>query len=318
MIINSTGLSASEKDIIEREFPVTDKGILILTSDLGSIDIQGSDTDKVSVTIHREIRSNNDEKIDQEKDRLNITFDQSGNDIKLNVDYDRIKNNSIFSPKNLTRLNFKITVPLVFDINTSTAGGYIEVKDIKGQLQCKSSGGHIEVYRISGRTDIRTSGGHINANVIKGSIYAHTSGGHIIVGAVEGDMELKTSGGSIDVVDSYGAVRARTSGGGISIEGVEGHVDARTSGGSIRVVLVGQISEDCFLSTSGGEVVAKVDPALNAEINAITSGGHVSTNLPVRVAGKTRNSRLKGTLNNGGKELTLKTSGGDIRLEAIH
>jgi len=69
------------------------------------------------------------------------------------------------------------------------------------------------------------------------------------------------------------------------------------------------------LETSGGAVTARIAANAAFELDAETSGGGVSSDLPVTVIGKTEPDRLKGAVNGGGKLVRLHTSGGSIRVE---
>ena len=52
-------------------------------------------------------------------------------------------------------------------------------------------------------------------------------------------------------------------------------------------------------------------------VDARTSGGRVSTELPVTsvVQGEQKKQELRGKINGGGRLLTTRTSGGSVRLE---
>jgi hypothetical protein len=131
------------------------------------------------------------------------------------------------------------------------------------------------------------------------------------------NLDLETSGGGISVADLSGDVRAQTSGGSIRIGRIDGAVSAQTSGGGIDL---SGTSRDAQLSTSGGSIsVGDVTVALAGELrlnlDASASGGTVRTDMPVSVLGTIGKSEVKGSINGGGPVVTLRTSGGSIRLE---
>jgi hypothetical protein len=51
------------------------------------------------------------------------------------------------------------------------------------------------------------------------------------------------------------------------------------------------------------------------DLDASTSAGRVSSDVPVTVVGKVARDRLKGTVNGGGKSLVLRSSAGSIHLK---
>lgn len=145
--------------------------------------------------------------------------------------------------------------------------------------------------------DLNTGGGSIEIMDLNGNVDAFTSGGSIQLGQIKGDVAVKTSGGSIQVED------------------VAGNIDANTSGGSIKAVISEQPTKDCRLRTSGGSVTAYLNPSIKVDLNASTSGGRVRSEF--NVDGTTKKSKIKGTINGGGPELYLKTSGGSVSIKEI-
>ena len=116
-----------------------------------------------------------------------------------------------------------------------------------------------------------------------------TSGGSISVADVEGEHDIRTSGGSLNFDHLSGTTKAHTSGGSINVNDYQGQLDANTSGGSIRV----DGSEgEAVLETSGGSINLE---NIRGSLEAHTSGGSIRANVEEL-----------------GKFLTLKTSGGGI------
>ena len=145
--------------------------------------------------------------------------------------------------------------------------------------------------------DLRTGGGSINLSKLRGQVEAYTSGGSIRLGHIEGDVNVKTSGGSIKV------------------EEVAGNINAHTSGGSIKATITKQPTKDCKLTTSGGSVTAYLSPSIAVDLVASTSGGTVGSEFDVN--GSLKKQSLKGTINGGGPQLVLKTSGGSVRVKKL-
>jgi DUF4097 and DUF4098 domain-containing protein YvlB len=109
---------------------------------------------------------------------------------------------------------------------------------------------------------------------------------------------------------------ANTSGGGITIDDARDTVIANTAAGSITASFSAQPHEDCRLTTSAGGIDLRLAPTLTFDVEARTSGGDVTTELPIvsTVVGRQHSGVLQGKLNGGGKTLLLKTSAGNISL----
>ena len=145
--------------------------------------------------------------------------------------------------------------------------------------------------------DLDTSGGSINIENLKGKVDAYTSGGSISVENAQGDVDIKTSGGSLDLVN------------------IIGKINAKTSGGSIKLKLPTNPTKDSKLKTSGGSITAYLAKGVAVNLSAKTSGGRVSSEFDVN--GTTKKRSIVGTINGGGPELILKTSGGSVRIKEI-
>lgn len=142
--------------------------------------------------------------------------------------------------------------------------------------------------------DVNTAGGSIKVEDLNGNVDAQTSGGSISLGDIDGDVDVHTSGGSIRV------------------DSVNGDIDANTSGGSIHVEFKQQITKDAKLTTSGGSITAYLPADIQLDIDASTSGGSVRSEFDVD--GKVKKRSIRGEINGGGPELTLRTSGGSVKI----
>jgi hypothetical protein len=93
-------------------------------------------------------------------------------------------------------------------------------------------------------------------------------------------------------------------------------VQAATAGGSIDAGLESG-SAGGSLETSGGSIRVRIDPAANLLLQASSSGGSVSTEIPMSSVTRKSRTSLEGTLGKGGEKLVLETSGGSVRIEPL-
>ena len=297
-------ISADAKAGITRtwneSYDVGPGGTLYIESDLGSITIESNSGNKVEIEVTARLKTNNEDKANDILEDLNIDFEQDGDDVSI---FSEFKNRKTWSLWGVTgssmALEFRVSVPKEYNLDLFTAGGNIEVDDLKGDIR------------------VETSGGSLSFRSIEGLIEGKTSGGSIALLECNGDVDIKTSGGSITIGDVEGDVQAHTSGGSINVNEVKGVLNASTSGGSIKARINGQPADNCRLTTSGGSVTVYLNRDINIDIDASTSAGHVDTDFPVTIRGKVRKSSLKGQVNEGGPELYLRTSAGNINILEI-
>lgn len=215
------------------------------------------------------------------------------------------------------RLRFEVHVPRRTGVAVQTAGGSVQITGLEGGARIHTSGGGLRLMNIGGDVEARTSGGPIRIQDVRGSVQARTAGGGIDVASVGGRVEVSTSGGSIRIDGSGGDVSARTSGGAIQVDQAGGRVEARTSGGPIRVRFAPGNGHGGALHTSGGSVQAAIDPTTAVSIDAVASGGRVTSDLAMNTWGESRRSALRADLNGGGPVLQMHTSGGPVRISGL-
>jgi hypothetical protein len=166
--------------------------------------------------------------------------------------------------------------------------------------------------------DIRTGGGDVKVNHLEGDTNLETSGGDVKVSGLKGNLTARTSGGDMELRDVTGDVSVKTSGGDITLENARGRVEARTSGGDVTASLARGNAKGGEIETSGGDIELRLDPAINLSLDASTSSGEVTSNLPhLSVTGEISSSRLRGTLGSGGETLRVHTNGGSVHISAL-
>ncbi len=309
LMICLLSLTALAEDI-ERTFQVKEGGTLTVVSDLGSIEIETGDNDKVEILVRKRGGWDDDE---DDEPRFEVEFEQNGNDVEVRGEYKTRYRNWNRSPK----VRFMIKVPTKFDVDLETSGGGIEVGDLVGEVRARTSGGSLAFGNITGPVRGRTSGGSIVLDGCKGKADVSTSGGSIKIGEVDGDVDASTSGGSISIDRSKGNVVASTSGGSISVDEVMGDIDASTSGGSVTAHISQQPKGECRLETSGGNVSVYLAKDIAVDLDAKANGGRVTSDFKVSLAGELRKTRMRGEINGGGPKLYLRTSSGTVRIREL-
>jgi hypothetical protein len=223
------------------------------------------------------------------------------------------------------------------------AGRTIEIKGVNGDVRAEASqGNEVEVTAIkTGRrsdpkgVEIRVveheggvticavypnadssrpntcepdEGGHMNVNnndvevafnvrVPQGVRFSgRTVNGGIETGALGSDVDAKTVNGSIKV-SAAGVVRAKT---------VNGSITASLGRADWNGLL--------DFKTVNGTITLDLPSSTSAEVKAETLNGDIATDFPLTLQGRISRRHLNGTIGSGGRELSLKTVNGSIRL----
>jgi hypothetical protein len=281
---------------VEKTFTVQPGGTLHIDTQGGEIRVTPSADGVVKVTARERIRANSEEEADELLKKLDLTIEQTGNDVSASAKYESQMPGFHFGSWPPVNVDFIVAVPASFSSDLHTSGGGITVGDLAGKVNARTSGGGIKLGKLGSTVEARTSGGSVTLDEARGAVVLHSSGGSITVGRVLGPAEISTSGGDI------------------KIDSVEGSVQAHTSGGSVRAGIAGALKDDCVLSTSGGSVKVNVDKSAAFRLDASTSGGDVDAEgITITMEKSNRShSRLAGSVNGGGPLLKLRSSGGDI------
>jgi DUF4097 and DUF4098 domain-containing protein YvlB len=277
---------AAAESRIEKNLDLQPGGRFNLESEVGSVTVTGSAQSGAHIVI-------TSDRVDLESE-LEFTFTSVGGWASVTA---RRKHESEWGHS--ISAHFEIEVPTETRTEIHTGGGGITLSGLRGASEVKTSGGSIEITGLTG------------------TLEAYTSGGPIRLREVTGDAHVGTSGGPIDAESVDGNLRAHTSGGGIRINRVSGYVEAKTSGGPIHATYTPGNRHGGVLETSGGSIELAIDSSANLNLDASTSGGSVSSDIPVRTSGTLGHSRIQGEIGSGGEELRLHTSGGSIHIHAL-
>lgn len=268
---------------VEKSFTVQAGGKLHIETQGGAVHVERGGDGVVKVTARERIRADSDAEADDILKKLDLTIEQSGNDVSASSKYESQPLGIHWGSWPPVQVDFIVTVPASFG------------------------------------TDLHTSGGGITVGDLDAPVFARTSGGGIKLGKIGANIDAHTSGGSVSLESSTGEVKLRTSGGNITVGRVDGPASLETSGGSIRAGVKGPLKNDCVLSTSGGSVKVTVDKTAAFQLDASTSGGSVDAGgLTITLEKSDRHrSRLAGSVNGGGPLLKLRSSGGNIDVSTM-
>lgn len=130
------------------------------------------------------------------------------------------------------------------------------------------------------------------------------------------NVAIDNVNGSVSLKDVTGEAELETTNGRIEVTNCSGVVDASTTNGAINVELVSVTAgKSMRFDTTNGRITLSVPATLAAEVNAATTNGSVSSDLPLSTSKFSRTS-VRGTLNGGGPEIRLRTTNGGITIKS--
>jgi DUF4097 and DUF4098 domain-containing protein YvlB len=293
--------TVSAETRVERTLKLEPGGRFRLDSDVGAIVLRG----KSGAGAHVVFDSSRDL-----SDELDIRFDEKPGEAVVTA---KNRHHRWFEGFR-GRVEITVEVPQETTVDLHTAGGSIRVSDVTRAVKLRTSGGSLTAEHVSGGLDGDTSGGSVHVRDIAGNARVRTSGGSIDAARIRGPLDADTSGGSVRIDDVSGDLKAHSSGGPIRVTNADGRVDADTSGGGVEVTFAKGNGHGGRIESSGGGVTVTLDPSVRLDIDA--HGERVESDIPIETRTFSRES-LRGTLNGGGPELRLETSGGSVHIRSL-
>lgn len=173
-------------------------------------------------------------------------------------------------------------------------------------------------YDLLVPTDTRltstTGSGDVSVEGIRGPVNARSGSGDLKLRSLTGDVSLKTGSGDAQLEKiSAGQVEVETGSGDVELRELECAMRVRTGSGDVRAE--GRPTGDWNLHAGSGQITIRVPSGTGFELEAHTSSGDIHTSLPITVQGTVGHGELRGTVNNGGPRLEVRTGSGDISID---
>jgi DUF4097 and DUF4098 domain-containing protein YvlB len=299
MLLASTAFAAAAIDHDEERTFTVRPGCMV-KADLyrGSIDVQESDVDEITVIAHTSVAATL-EKPGQLRAALGLEIRQEGNTVFVRaIDPSGRGLKFTRNDKPPVDLDCKILVPRRCDVDLRTRDGGVTVGNLTGHVIVRAARGNLFLRRIDGSADVATQEGDVIISRCSGQLLAKTGHGTIRVGTLGGRAVLKNSGGDIEVLEAYAGL------------------DVMADAGDVIVGLPNPLAGETTIRTAYGSIFAKIDPAANCAVRASSFWGHVENKLPLAIeSGGNGKGKLAGRLNEGGPLVTLHANGGHVFLQ---
>ncbi len=326
-----------------KQFSAPNGGRLTLHTQVGSVHVIGVQTR--NVTIRAQLTGTK-----SFLNSIHIHAEQTPAGVTISAHIDQRETHHwfhfIFFERNHVR--FTIEVPRDYPVDLRTSGGDVSVRDLNASVHAASSGGDISIARVAGKLGMHTAGGDVRLQDVSGAVHAQTSGGDIEVKYLKGPARLSASGGDIQIEDAAGSfalhagggdiqvkndkgpANMSSAGGDIDIANSTGALDLRTGGGDIRLRNdTGKIqgftagggvwaqlraNDGVSFSSGGGDIDVLLPRNVGAALDARSNGGSLTSEFPLSTTRIKSDTRLSGTIGGGGALISLRASGGNIRI----
>lgn len=277
---------------------------LKVSTDVGSVQVQGGSDNEVRYTIRKRCYSSTEETARRTFQMFGVTAVKRG-------DFAIFEGSWEGSRARKFDAQFTIAVPRDMQlVKLNSDGGSINVRGIGGKLEAETGGGSVNLDDIGGMATAETGGGSIQVGNTMGELKLTTGGGSIKVVSASGRVVASSGGGSV-WVGKASAVAVDTGGGSVSVGACQGETHVETGGGMIDL---GNINGPVSLETGGGTIklagasgpVRVSTGGGNLELHRLAQGARAQTGAGSITA------EFIGTPPNSQTNSVLETSAGDV------
>jgi hypothetical protein len=149
------------------------------------------------------------------------------------------------------------------------------------------------------------AGVNFAGRTVSGGVVATGLRGDVVVRSVSGAVEATDISGNADAATVSGSVRISASGYARGST-VSGSVDARMGRADWR----GEME----MKTVSGGITVELPANANTHVSVRTMSGSISSDFPLRTESRFLNRSASGTIGSGGRDLTIETVSGTVRI----
>jgi DUF4097 and DUF4098 domain-containing protein YvlB len=222
------GTTALANDSVKLlELSGSDIEILDIDCEAGFLKVYGiPNLDKIEVKaeIDVDIRDKKDME-DFIQDRIRLSLKKKGQRAVL---ISHVNNSGFFSRN--ARINLTVRIPKNMNLRVEDGSGFIEIRDVIGDLWIDDGSGSIELTDITGDVEIDDGSGEIEIDMVNGNVTIDDGSGEIEADHIQGDLYIDDGSGTMDISNIAGNVVVRDGSGSININGVEKDVEIKEAG----------------------------------------------------------------------------------------
>ena len=217
--------------------------------------------------------------------------------------------------------NARIEVTGVLGVELESARGETLIRHIKGRVGVTHRGGDFTV-EDAGAIRLDTRGSDVRLARIDGESILQMEGGDLRAADLRGPVEVDSSSADITIEDlqkARGPLRITAVGGSVSLRGLA--AEARVDGRDADIdVMFDRAAPVAIFNT--GDRIQITPPRDGFTLDAVANDGRIT--IPDVLAPQISSSgtaddkehRASGSVNGGGPSITLRATGGDIRVNA--
>ncbi|MCF8000499.1 MAG: DUF4097 domain-containing protein [Halanaerobiales bacterium] len=314
--IRKSNLSYSSESIEE----------LILDNEVGSIDIEGHDSNKIDVTYEVKIYSANKEAAENYLKEISVGYNVSGGEFKLYVNRPKPKPDNIKGVEVL----FDIKAPNDIYLDLANRYGEVNVQNFNAGLNLDTRYSETTVNFVEGKMNIRNDYGSLTLSDLEGNLTINTSYNKNDFKNIQGNLDLKTGyaqstleniNADTVLTGKYGGADIEKLNGnldidvrymGITLDDIKGEIDGEVEYGEVNIE---SLSNSLNMNSRYADLkIWMVKDLQDLNVDVTTEYGNLKTDFDLSRSQDGNKKSIKGTLGTGNKELNIEARHADVSI----
>lgn len=278
----------------EKTVAISKDGKVDLRNISGDIEVKTWDKAEVRIDALKVSRASTLEKAKENAQKVTIEVNKEDGILRISTKYAKTRTKSLS-----VSVRYNLMIP---------AKASAKVKSISGDITLEKIGGKVEASTVSGNVDVMKADKGVKCSSVSGNVGAKN---------VLGDADLSTVSGNISLEQIRGSVEAESVSGNVKLIDVSEAdvVKGKTLSGT--VIYEGKIksSGSYSLKVHSGDIKMRIPSDSAFDFEAETFSGSIHSDFEITISGKISKREIRGSVNGGGADITLKNFSGNIYLK---
>lgn len=299
---------------------------LKLDNEVGSIDIEGHESNSIDVTYDVKIYSADKKAAEKYLNEISVGYNVSGGEFELYVDRPKPK------PVNIQGVEVLFDIQAPQDIYLDLANSYGEVKVenfeaglklntrystttvnlVKDNIDINNAYGTLNLSNLDGNLTINTSYNKNDFKNLKGNLNLKTAYAQSYLENINADTVLKGKYGGVDIEKLQGDLNIDIRYMGLTLDDIEGGIDGDFEYGEVNIE---SLSNSLNVNSRYADLkIWMVKDLQDLSVDVSTEYGDLRTDLNLSKTKEGNTKSIKGKLGTGNKDLNIDARHADVKV----
>jgi DUF4097 and DUF4098 domain-containing protein YvlB len=200
----------------------------------------------------------------------------------------------------------RVEVPEGSDVSATVASADVEVTGPIGAAEFTTASGDVSTDDVGANLVIQSASGDFTVGAVGGDLKAQTASGDLRCSSVAGRTTFVTVSGDLEVGAAAKPVEVKATSGDVRLGEVAQGARVINVSGDVRVLVLDEGS--LHVRSVSGSVSVGVAPGVDLHVDVETMSGHVSSDIPLDDAPRSRRREAR-------VDLSVRSVSGDVAIE---